>query len=108
MLTGAGGAQGDIHLRHEAVARVVLIPETDDAGLIRADVNIAADIPPVALHVLVIARAAGHLPPAVPVAVPPVQQRVAGLFRRCVSALFLVEGVDLVAPEIVEHDAAVL
>ena len=105
VFAGTGRAQADVDLGHETVSRVVLVPEADDAGLVCANVNIAADIPPAALHVLVIARAAGHLPPAVPVAVPPVEQLVAGLYH--FGPAFLLEGHgEAEAPE-VDRDQAV-
>ena len=81
-LTRPGLVQADRGGDHGLRFRVVLVPEGDGAHIVLAYVDGAADVPPLALHVLVIAPAAGHYPPAVPVAVPPVEQRVAGTVRR--------------------------
>ena len=78
MLAGSGFIQADLRGSHGLGLRVVLVPKRDRAGVVRADVNDAADIPPVPLHALIGAVAAAHLPPAVPLTVPPVEQRVTG------------------------------
>ena len=79
VLAGSGFAQADLRGSHGFGPRVVLVPKRDRASVVRADVNDAADIPPFSLHALVVAITAAHLPPAVPFAVPPVEQRVASL-----------------------------
>ena len=81
-LTRPGLVQADRGGDHGLRFRVVLVPERDFANIVLAYVNRAADVPPLAFHVLVGAPAAGHYPPAVPVAVPPVEQSVAGPVRR--------------------------
>ena len=78
MLAGSGFIQADGSQSHGLGSGVVLIPQRDGARIVRADIDHAADIPTPALHVLIIARAAGHLPPAVPFSVPPIKQCVAG------------------------------
>ena len=79
VFAGSGFAQTDLRGSHGFGPRVVLVPKRDRASVVRADVNDAADIPPFSLHALIVAVTAAHLPPAVPFAVPPVEQRVAGL-----------------------------
>ena len=80
-LTRPGLVQTDRGGGHGLRFRVVLVPERDFANIVLTNVNSAADVPPLAFHVLVVAPAAGHYPPAVPVAVPPVEQCVAGPVR---------------------------
>ena len=77
VLAGSGFAQTDLRGSHGFGPRVVLVPKRDRASVVRADVNDAADIPPFSLHALIVAVTTAHLPPAVPFAVPPVEQRVA-------------------------------
>ena len=78
VLAGSGFLQADGGQRHGVGSGVVLIPERDGTRIVCANGDLAADIPPLPLHALVRARATGHFPPAVPCAVPPVEQRVAG------------------------------
>ena len=78
VLAGSGFAQTDLCGGHGIGPCVVLVPKRDCASVVRTDVNIAADIPPVSFQALIVAITAAHLPPAVPLAVPPVEQRVAG------------------------------
>ena len=78
VLAGSGFIQADGGQSHGVGSGVVLIPECDGTRIVCANGDLAADIPPLPLHALVRARATGHFPPAVPCAVPPVQQCVAG------------------------------
>ena len=82
VITGSGFAQTDLNGGHGLGPCVVLVPKRDRAGAVRTDINVAADIPPISLHALIGAVAAAHLPPAVPFAVPPVKQFVAGRGRQ--------------------------
>ena len=85
VLAGSGFAQTDLCGSHGIGPCVVLVPERDCASVVRADVNDAADVPPASFHALIVAVAAGHLPPAVPLTVPPVEQRVTGRGHRARS-----------------------
>ena len=78
VLAGSGFIQADGGQSHGVGSGVVLIPECDGTRIVCANGDLAADIPPLPLHALVRARATGHFPPAVPCAVPPVEQCVAG------------------------------
>ena len=79
VLAGTGGVQADGCIDHGIAPRVVLIPERDRAHVVRAYFDNAGHVPPVIIHFLISAGAAGKCPPAVPLTVPPVKQRVAGL-----------------------------
>ena len=86
--TGPIATEADRCGNHRLRFCVVPIPEDDGAHAVCTDVNGATDIPPSALHtlILVVARTARHNPPAVPVAIPPVEQRVSGPGRLCRTA----------------------
>ena len=81
MLAHAVVEQTDARLSHGVALRIILVPEGNGTGVVRLDVNDAADVPATIVHALIIACAFGHLPPAVPVAVPPVFHLRAGLRR---------------------------
>ena len=89
IFAGSGFIQADLCQSHGIILGIVHIPQGDGARVVFSDVDDAADIPPLALHVhfLIIAVAGAHLPPAVPFAVPPIQQGVAapGGRRRCIA-----------------------
>ena len=74
ILAGSGFTEADRRGNHRLRFRVVLVPKGDGTHIVLTNVNGAADVPPLAFHVFVITSAAGHDPPAVPVAVPPVKQ----------------------------------
>ena len=78
VLAGSGFAQTDLRGSHRFGSRVVLIPKLNCACVVLVEINDAADIPPVAFHAFIIAVATAHLPPAVPFAVPPIEQCVSG------------------------------
>ena len=88
VFTGVRFAERDGHFGHGIVLGEVLVPEREGAGLIGTDVDVAADVPSCVVHIFIVACTLGYLPPAVPVAVPPVEHLVAGL--RCVAGPFLV------------------
>ena len=76
VLSDTGAVQRDRRLRHRIRSRVVLVPDRDGARIVHADIDDSAGVPPLSRHALVSARAAGHRPPAIPRAVPPVKQRI--------------------------------
>ena len=73
IFTSSGCTQTNRCRYHGIIFFVVLVPERHGTCVIRANVDYAADIPPLTLHTLITARTASHHPPAIPFAVPPVE-----------------------------------